>query len=387
MTQTPSRIAPRWKAIFDELQVELASMAYGSDFHTIGQLCQRFDVSQITAIRVLNELAALNLIEKIPGRGSVVRRINRPMLFRSIFPADTNKNLFSFDSASSRRMDGIFATTRRLGIDHGVMSEAHLASLFPRQASEPLFGFLLMGSVSRTTRKFLTTHQIPFVQVDPFASDTRLPHACVDRRQAGYVAAKHLLELGHRRIAWITGPVSMRNFRQRLAGYRDALREHGLSFDWSLVKEVDSLGLVEDPLRLIPATLVRQRLDELMHLHRPPTAIIAGDDNRAIHILTACRELGIEVPAQLSVLGYPNNPESSLTQPALSVVDACFEEVGQAAVQMLVDLVLSKANSSGAASNPTAKVIAPVLVHRQSTGPVPVKPRKKTEDSHELAGS
>ena len=151
MTQAQSRLAPRWKAIFDELSAELASLPYGSDFLTIGQICQRFEVSQITAIRVLNELAALNLIEKIPGRGSVVRRICLPMFFRTLQPANARHDLFTFDSASSRRMEGITAQTRSMGIDHGVMSETHLASLFPRQASEPLFGFLLMGPVSWKT--------------------------------------------------------------------------------------------------------------------------------------------------------------------------------------------------------------------------------------------
>lgn len=373
MTQAQSRLAPRWKAIFDELSAELVSLPYGSDFFTIGQLCQRFEVSQITAIRVLNELAALNLIEKIPGRGSVVRRISLPMFFRTLQPANVRHDLFTFDSASSRRMEGITAQTRSMGIDHGVMSETHLASLFPRQAGEPHFGFLLMGPVSWKTRQYLRKHDIPHVLVDPLNQYKNTPHARIDRWQAGYLATKHLLELGHRRIAWITGPISMLNFRQRLSGYRQALKEAGIGFDWSLVREVESVLLLDDPRWEIPAKLVRPHVAGLLSLRRPPTAILAGDDHRAIHVLQSCKDMGIEIPARLSVMGYPNNPESSLTQPALSVVDACFEEVGKAAVRLLVETVLAKANAKTNMNvdrkPPGVVIVPPQLVLRQSTGP------------------
>ena len=141
------------------------------------------------------------------------------------------------------------------------------------------------------------------------------------------------------------------------------------------------MALLGEPHWEIPARLIQPQLKELLSLRRPPTAILAGDDHRAIHILHACRQLGVDVPGRLSVMGYPNNPEASLTQPALSVVDACFEEVGKAAVRLLVETVLAKAHPSqpaqpaqpGQTENirkpATSIVIPPRLVLRQTTGP------------------
>lgn len=366
MTTQSNRVTPRWKAIYQQLHEELASYKYGADFYTIGQICKKFEVSQITAIRVLNELASRHLIEKIPGRGNIVQQINQPVAIRTIFPADAHRDLLTFDYPTSRRLDGIATAAREQGLDYGILSETHLASLFPRQREGPVFGFLLLHQVSRQTRMFLQTHDIPHVLVDPIQRYKGIPHARVDRESAGYLAARHLLEQGHRRIGWITGPITSRNFRARIVGYRRALKEAGIAFDWTLLKEVESTGPNCD------SNEVRRKLEELLAVHRPPTAIIAGDDNRAIHILNACRQMGIDVPGQLSVLGYPNNPEASLASPPLSVIDAHFEKVGQASVKLLIEQML------GGADPASQKVlIAPELVTRQSTGSVTSAKKRK----------
>lgn len=375
MTTVNTRTTSLWKTVYDKLHAELTSCEYGSDFYTAAQVCKKFDVSQITAIRVLNELARSHLIEKIPGKGSVVRRISKPIIMRMLLPANTQHDLLSFDYSSSRRFEGVAAAAREQGIDFSVLSEKHLSNLFPRQNDEPQFGFLLLHQVSRQTRKFLRSHGLPFVLVDPLEHYKGWPHARVDRIRAGYLATRHLLEQGHRRIAWITAPITNRNFRQRVIGYRQALAESDIKFDWSLIKEIDYHDLSDACLKHF-----HQQIKQLLSLRRPPTAILAGDDTRAMQIYKVCQELGIDVPSQLSVVGYPNYPESSLMSPPLSVIDANHDKTGQAAVKLLLEQMLN-----GADPSTQAVMIEPELIERQSVcQPRPtrkVKPAETTADA------
>ena len=330
---TKLRIPPRWKEILDQVQTELPGYPYGSSFYTITEICDKFHVSRITAIRVLNELATRNLIEKIPGKGNVVRLMSKPASVRLIIPSSARKDYIHFDPVNRRLVDGITTSARAQALDFDTISENHLQSLFPRP--DGAFGFLVPKTISRQTVEFLRTHDLPHVFVDPWEVNKKQSHARVDRVQAGYVATKHLLELGHRRIAWITGYISDANFRDRIKGYRKALAEARIPFDWQYIRETQGAEFDADVAAL----------ESLMLLTRPPTAIILGDDSRGVHVSAACRTKGIRVPEDLSLVGYPNNPESSLTHPPLTVIDTHFEEVGQASVKVLLQLMLERTQS------------------------------------------
>lgn len=365
---TTSRAAPRWKVVFDQLKHEVKARPFGSDFYSIAEVCRTFDVSQITAIRALNELAGQGLIEKIWGKGHIVRHLDRKAFIRLITPAGSGRNL-TLDPALRRRLEGISSAAKTIGVDFDTLSEQHLSTLFPRD--DAMYGFLLPPIHSHAVKRFLRTHRLPAVLVDPIQGYARHAHARTNRIHAGYIATRHLIELGHRRIGCITGPVCRRNFRDRLRGYRAALSEAGLPFRWSLIRENE-----HDNLDAAGALL-----KELLSLRRPPTAVIAGDDTRALHILNACRQLNVHVPGQLSVVGYPNYPESHMSDPPLTVVDAQFEQVGEAAVKLLLEQMF--AQRDGEKVKPLSSrqtVIEPTLVIRASTGPAPDKSESRSKE-------
>lgn len=347
---------PRWKTIRDQLRTELAQYSYGSRFYTIAEICRTFEVSSITAIRSLNELANEGLIEKIPRKGHVVRQMpqQEKVCVRLVLPAtkDLPHGDVGREPVIQRTVTGITQAAQQHGVEFQTISESHLPGLFPR-AGEPC-GFLVRRLVSHHTLRFLRAHNLPHVLIDPFLGHKGKPHAALDRLQAGYIAGQHLIALGHKRIAWITGPISSPNFRQRLKGYRHALREAGIPFRWSLIKESGPQERHRD----------EDMLDELLVMPKPPTAIIAGDDSRAIHILEACRRRGIAVPDEISILGYPNYPESCLTDPPLSVVDGCYESVGEAGLKLLLEQI-----SQQAEPGTQRTMIEPTLIPRSSTAP------------------
>jgi LacI family transcriptional regulator len=194
---------------------------------------------------------------------------------------------------------------------------------------------------------------IPFVVIDTDGEPPPdVPTVGSDNWNGGLAATRHLLELGHRRIAAISGPTDMLCSRARVDGYRSALAEAGVELDSSLVRTgnfyVDA-GYVEG-LRL---------------LSRPdrPTGIFAGSDMQALGVLRAARELGLRVPDDVSVVGYDDLPIAQWTGPGLTTVRQPLAQMGSIATRMVLDL------AAGNAPIMRRVNLATELVVRESTAP------------------
>ncbi|MFF5986801.1 LacI family DNA-binding transcriptional regulator [Prauserella flavalba] len=196
---------------------------------------------------------------------------------------------------------------------------------------------------------------IPVVLAGRHIAAPEIDSVVIDNRQGARLAVDHLVELGHRQIAHIPGPLTVLDFAQRAEGYRDALREHGL-------EPLPLLGgdRLPDPERGREAV---RALMELPEAERP-TAVFAAVDWIAVGVLAEASKRGIEVPGELSVIGFDNVSFCELTAPSLSTVDAHPERIGQRAVDRLADRI-----ASGYRDEPGSReVLAPTLVVRSSTG-------------------
>lgn len=198
----------------------------------------------------------------------------------------------------------------------------------------------------------LTTYKVPLVQVDPLERSGGLPYVAGDDLLGAQAATAHLLGLGHCRIAFLMGPRNLRSSSDRLTGYRRALEAAGIAYDPELVQPSEfnfDGGLTAARLLLRPN-------------RRLPTAIFAGSDEAAYGVLFAAQELGLRVPAQLSICGYGDLPFSAHIWPGLTTVHQPDEEMLERAVRLLFELL------KGAA--PAAQVALPArLVVRGSTAP------------------
>ncbi|KGM08646.1 LacI family transcriptional regulator, partial [Cellulomonas bogoriensis 69B4 = DSM 16987] len=170
----------------------------------------------------------------------------------------------------------------------------------------------------------------------------------------GLVATRHLLGLGHRRIAVITGPNDVMCSRARVDGFRAAMDEGGVRLDPSLVRNGD----------FFVGGGYGHGMDLLSRPDRP-TAIFAGSDLQAMGVLRAARELGLKVPEDLSVIGYDDLPVSEWINPALTTVRQPLQDMAGTATRMLLSL-------SRGAPPPNPRIdLATELVVRQSTAPPP----------------
>ncbi|WP_203726813.1 LacI family DNA-binding transcriptional regulator [Paractinoplanes durhamensis] len=192
---------------------------------------------------------------------------------------------------------------------------------------------------------------IPLVLMDPTGEPVHdLPSVGASNWSGGLAATRHLIELGHRRIAAITGPARILSSRARLDGYRAALDAAGLKNDPALVREGDfhvGDGLVHTKA--------------LLALADPPTAIFAFNDAQALGVYQAASAAGLRIPDDLSVVGFDDLPSIQWAIPGLTTVRQPLGEMAAAAASM----VIAAAGGEVAASN--RLILATELVVRAST--------------------
>lgn len=196
--------------------------------------------------------------------------------------------------------------------------------------------------------------RMPMVIVDRALDGIDADLVRIDHEHGGYLATRHLLELGHRDIACIGGPADTGPGQLRLAGYRRALAEQGVTVAENRVLHCDfsSPGGYDAAVRLLDG--VR------------PTAIFAGNDMIGFGVLRAAAERNISVPAELSVVGFDDIELSRYVYPPLTTVGQSIRELGESAAQMLLSRISTP--RSGAAEQ---RIVAPHIVLRESTGPRP----------------
>ncbi len=194
----------------------------------------------------------------------------------------------------------------------------------------------------------LTDRGVPFVLA--LRSDGKSLSSVGDDALGGYLATRHLLDLGHRRIGIIAGPSYASSSRTRLEGYRKALAESTGATDAELVVE-STFGIDSGA----------DAAERLMQLAAPPTAIFAVNDNTAIGALSALTRMGLRVPSDVSLVGYNDIPIVSRLPIALTTVRVPFDQIAAAALDLLMQ--------GATTENSRFRMAMPTLIPRKSTAP------------------
>jgi DNA-binding LacI/PurR family transcriptional regulator len=199
----------------------------------------------------------------------------------------------------------------------------------------------------------LAAARIPLVAIDPPAEPGDAVRSVgTTNWLGGMTATRHLIELGHRRIAIIGGPPGLWSSRARLDGYRAALQDAGLGLDDDLIRW-DSFSVSGG----------RAQAAGLLSLPHPPTAVVAGNDGQAFGVLQALGERGLRAPDDLSVVGFDDVPVASWATPALTPIRQPLAAWAATALRML------RLDPASAAGEPRHIELATMLVVRESTGP------------------
>ena len=197
----------------------------------------------------------------------------------------------------SRRVDGVIVTSSRVGA-------------------------LYQGRLERLS--------VPVVLINNLARHSG-PYTLsigVDNRHGGYLATRHLIRKGHRRIAYVASPADRSDNTERLAGYRDALDEVGIAFDPSL--SVPGTGRAGGGQRALPV---------LMALDDPPTAVFCYNDMTAIGLIDAARAACLALPQELAVVGFDDILFAEFVWPPLTTIAQPIAELGRGAMEMVLTLL------------------------------------------------
>ncbi|MFA5164827.1 MAG: GntR family transcriptional regulator [Candidatus Omnitrophota bacterium] len=352
-------------------QVQAGQFKPGEPIPSERILSKEHGINRITLRRGIAQLIREGFLYSVPGTGTFVsdaeglqkahafssmkrqsRRKNVACILRRLNPTSQSPilspyyvGIFSMMQKEALRM----GCTLSFNFVTSVKDERDIA----RWAMENnVDGIIVIGGLDRTTVLSLYDKKFPLVLVDNEISKPAIDSVIPDNRNGGYLAVKHLTDLGHKRIAMIRAPLQDQPASiGRLEGYKAALQEAGIKYDDNLV--IEGYYMVEEGYKAMEKILKKNPL---------PTAVFAINDEAAMGAMKAIREKsGLSIPRDISIVGFDNIEWAALSTPPLTTVNVPKEEMGSIALKKLIDRIEGRINIA------TKEVIPVDLVVRGSS--------------------
>jgi LacI family xylobiose transport system transcriptional regulator len=220
-------------------------------------------------------------------------------------------------------------------------------------ARRPMGVIAVFADLSPSMREQLRSRSIPFVVLDPTGEPLHdTPSIGATNWNGGLTATRHLLGLGHRRIAVIGGPPGILCSRARLDGYRAAMDEADVPIDPRLISH--GRFHVDEGI---------EKGRALLRMPERPSAIFAGNDLQALGVYQAAREARLHIPEDLSVVGFDDLPVARWVGPPLTTIRQPLIEMAETAAELVLDM------ARGTPPAQTRVELATELVVRESTAP------------------
>ncbi len=239
--------------------------------------------------------------------------------------------------------------------------EATQTAFIRRMLEQGSAGMLLspvMGTQAGLLRQ-IVRNAFPTVMFSRSLDDDSFDHVVSDDTLGARMAVEALVNLGHRRIAWIGGGQPTMTGQKRFEGYGSTLRQLGLRPDPKLIDRTAQTTLDAG----------KQAMTDILSRAPDVTGVVCFGDLLALGAMYACRQAGLTLGTDISIIGHDDIEEASYFDPALSTVRVAKKEIGQTAAQVLIQRI----------EDPLApavhRVIAPTLVLRGTTGPAPERAR------------
>lgn len=304
---------------------------------TIREVARLANVSVATVSRVMN--------------GVAVTPANKAAVLAAVQQLDYRPNVFARSLATNRsgsigvvvnEVTGLFYGGIVQGIEsvveqhgmHLMVSSGHRDANREREVVESLTQsrvdalILLISATSDYDLIELANRDRPLVVIGRHIAELSEQCVFVDNVHGGYIATRYLIEQGHTRIAHLTGNLSMKDGRDRLDGYKSALRDAGIDFDEALVVEgefVEAGG--------------HRGVQRLLRRGTAFSAVFAANDQSAAGALLALKEAGLKVPDDVSVVGYDDVLLARYVSPALTTVGQPFVEMGRSAARLALSAI------------------------------------------------
>lgn len=192
----------------------------------------------------------------------------------------------------------------------------------------------------------LSRRGVPLVFMDVGQVGPRMSHVAMDYANGIRQAVDHVVGLGHRRIAFISGPLDLHSARVRRDAFVEGLRQHGIAPDKKLIREGTHT-----------ADGGQHAMESLLRARHRPTAVVCSNDWTAIGALHAIDAAGLRVPEDVSLVGFDDTPIASYSRPPLTTVRMSAADIGATACRALFDLIDDKKHAGALLRIPTHLVV------------------------------
>jgi LacI family transcriptional regulator len=279
-------------------------------------------VREETRVRVNAAIEALGFTPDLQARGLAFRR---SFLVGLIYDNPSPNYVVNMQQ-------GVLDALRGSGLELVVhpcqrTSDSVVADIRTFVERQRLFGVILPPSMSEDERVIAVLRDLdcPYVRIASVSLDAPGAMLVTNDHLGAAEAGRHLADLGHRQIGFISGPALFRSSAERGGGFRRALAERGLV--------LDERYIAEGAYTFESGVEAAQRL---LALDPPPTAIFAGNDEMALGVFKVARDRGMEIPRDLSVVGYDDLPMASRVWPNLTSVRLPIRDMGRMAAERLL---------------------------------------------------
>lgn len=365
---------PLYALIIDDIKRKIEEGMYTvhQQIPTEMELADQFGVSRITSKRALLELERSGYIYRKRGSGSFVKERagdKEPFLGGTSGAPQRIISMILPYMAANGHLDYMRGATEYLE-SKGYYLSIHCTDWNPEKEKElltrlPKHGFsgiILYPISSIHNMEVLNLQyidQYPIVTMDQYYDSIPVPSVCSDNFRGGYIAAQRLIELGHRRIAFVSsiGIEYRSSVRDRYFGYCRALKDGGLPSDAELV--------ITDFYRQVNEENKEAFYEEMIQilLARKATAIQAEHDELGLELLRVCLASNFQVPDQLSLVGFDDEEVSRHFEVPLATVRQNKYEIGRRAAEAVIELIEERSLGE-------KRVLVPIMLQeRQSIGP------------------
>jgi DNA-binding LacI/PurR family transcriptional regulator len=315
------------------------------------------NVSYQTVSRVLNQHPSVRPSTRLAVLGAIEQLGYRPSNAARTLVTGRSRTLGVLtmdviDSDGLTPLYGIERSARELGYFVGIgaleaIDRGSVSTAIGRLTEQSVAGLLVIAPIQSTSDVLASLpSDLPVVAVE--GDSTRdVATAGIDQTAGARLATQHLLDAGHQTVFHIRGPSDWMQTQDRIVGWRAALEEAGAEVPMPLAGDWTAKSGYE-------AGQVLARISDL-------TAVFAGNDQMALGLMLALRERGVDVPGDVSVVGFDDGADVPYYSPPLTTVRQDFQAVGRRAIEMLVDQIRNRRRSSEHA------IISPELIVRAST--------------------
>ncbi|MEZ0537828.1 LacI family DNA-binding transcriptional regulator [Caldicellulosiruptoraceae bacterium PP1] len=273
-------------------------------------------------------LQAIEILKYRPNRlGRNLRKLASKMIM-VVFPDITNPFFANI-------IQGVEDIARQKGyyvLLGDTRNDINIEKEFLELGKEKLVDGILLATARVPKEDILNASlHVPLVLACEYIKENNISTVSIDNIKAAFAGTKHLIDLGHRRIAFINGPKKIILSQDRLEGFIKACKEHKIPINNGFIINGDFS--IESGYQI---------MNNLLEMNKKPTAVFSANDQMAVGAIKAIKDKGLKVPDHIAIVGFDDIPLSTVIEPQLTTISQPKYEIGKQAMQLLIEKIEEK---------------------------------------------